>query len=158
MRKAEASVTTQTALPQPSFEALVRNNLSLGMNPDQAWALAERQSPAAHEAFRNPGGTPAPVQKEAPPSPPPSATDTLMQTIATRQAAEPGLSFVAALDAVHKEAPALYDAYQAEQSLPPPAQPAADETGRPCPRRTRRLWPWRTHGLPRRRASRAATR
>ena len=60
----------------------------------------------------------AAVEKQAPPSPPPRATDTLMAQIAQRQAAEPGLSVVAALDAVQKQAPELYAEYMADARIP----------------------------------------
>ena len=51
-------------------------------------------------------------------APPPPAIETFMEAIATRQAAEPGLSFVQASDLVRKEVPEVYDRYVRDARAP----------------------------------------
>ena len=70
-----ASVPVQkaTPMPQPTFAQLVEQNVKLGMNPDQAWTLAGKQSPEAYQAYLRAARETkqAPVQKDVPVPPPP---------------------------------------------------------------------------------------
>jgi len=76
------------------------------------------------------GPTPTAIRKDAPPAPPTCATDVWLASIAEAQTARPGLTFVAASDAVRKAAPELYDGYLWEARHPgqrysPPVQKSA---------------------------------
>jgi len=103
-------------------------------------SLVADEPTAAHvEAYRRYTGARAPVTKQAParvaapavpqaPPPPPTATEALMAAIAKAQAAEPGLSFLAASDRVSQEHPDLHAQYVLEQRFPQrPVRPVAKQ-------------------------------
>ena len=61
-------------MPPPTFEQLVHNNLSLGMNPDSAFVMAAKQDPEAYQRYLMAARDTkqAAVQKDVPlPKPPP---------------------------------------------------------------------------------------